>query len=195
MKTLSIILLLFLTAFNEKSCLKMDILLLVDMSGSVQGYEEFVKEATESFVRQFNLSENGIRMGIIKFAGKASIISSLTSDKEELEYRLVLFKDERAYGTTNMLQALEIGLNEFLENDRGVRKLIIIITDGSPTSDEQRTKMIAEQIKNLGIGICGVLISSYEADEEYLQEISSNCYVRTDYYNLINELKNLEICL
>ena len=54
MMFLSIILL-----FTTHGCLKLDIILVADLSGSVYRYEYFVADAFDAFINRFELSETG----------------------------------------------------------------------------------------------------------------------------------------
>lgn len=180
------------------SCLQMDIMLLGDFSASVDGHEKFVTDAFSAFVNKFDLDENGLKIGVIGFSNDATLISPLTSDKEKISTGIDKWveSDYGTGGTTNMKDAMFLAMNEFTVNGRTLyRKLLIVVSDGKPDSPDQ-VLAISEQFKSMNIGVCGVLIVAENYDDKYMKNLSSNfCYVETDYNNLIEELKKMDICL
>lgn len=195
-----VIIILFLSSLNApkepSSCLEMDIILIGDYSGSVIGHEKFIADAFSSFVSQFELSEETMKIGLITFNSKAKLISPITSSKSTLETHINELYTIPAMSTTNMSDALYMALNEFNSSGRpGFRKLIILVSDGAPDTPTQ-TKQIADQLKLSNVSICGVLIQNGEANDDYMKNISSNfCYVQSNFANLTNELKKLDICI
>jgi Mg-chelatase subunit ChlD len=182
---------------SNNGCLQIDIMLLGDFSQSVNGHEKFVSGAFNAFAKRFELSEDGVKIGAIIFDSDAILISPLTSDELFLHNQLdSLTYYYEANGTTNMLGALHVAMDQFVDNGRvGYRKIIIVISDGQPDISS-RVLELARQIKSLNIGICGVLVLANNNSSEFMREVSSDfCYVETDYENLILELKKLEICM
>lgn len=200
-------------------CLQMDIMLLGDLSSSVEGYEPFVAHAFISFVNQFELSETGIKIGVITFNSSPNLISPLSSDTGVVRRKTRTLLHRAGSGSTNMLGALAMAIDQFTRNGRtDYKKMIILISDGEPDAEEDVLET-AKQIKSLNIGICGVLIIVEEdRDTPFkstvypygtfgipivkrdgrvtMKKISSDfCYVESNYENLIIELKKLDICM
>ncbi|NJO64809.1 MAG: VWA domain-containing protein [Richelia sp. RM2_1_2] len=200
MKATLLILLLFFPVFSsyEESkgtgCLQLDIMVLVDMSQSVSGHESFVKDAVGAFVNRFEFAEEGIKMGMVRFASDAYLITELTSNKTLFHRGMFTISD--ADGLTNMCDAFTIAANEFIKHGRmGVRKIAIIISDGQPTAGGNALEA-AQVMKILGTTVCGIFIDAHMGQKEFLREISSEyCYVESDYENLVNELEKMDICL
>lgn len=227
MKILIIAVLLFLSNSNTvlnkpiNGCLQMDIMLLGDFSSSVYGYEAFVSGALSEFVNQFDLSEDGIKIGAVTFTSTGNLICPLTSNKTLLKNKVDSLQFFRSSGSTNMLSAIKVAVNQFATNGRqDYKKMIIIISDGEPDAEDEVLKLAKEIKETTSIGICGILILMKEEDDsstpdiyqvptysypigkvnrngnKTMREISSEfCYVESNYENLIKELKKLDICI
>ena len=100
-----------------------------------------------------------------------------------------------ASGLTDISSGLLIGAREFNQNGRrGVRKLMILISDGGDLP--YLTLPVADAIKNNGIQICSIILRTGDTNLELMQEVSSdNCYTISSYQELVMELKALSICL
>jgi len=179
------------------SCLQMDIFIIGDFSTSIDGNERFVADAMLEFTDRFDLSDYGLKIGIIGFGSEASLITPLTSDREVIISGINKYLEDEDGGTTNMTAALNMGLAEFYSKSArpDYRKLIVLISDGDPDSSNE-VYALASQIKSMGIGICGVLVQASVNKPEYMRIISSEfCYVESDYKNLVSELQKLDICM
>ncbi len=194
MKILFLSILLLFTPYKDKySCLELDIVVLVDISGSLQGYELYVHNALNSLIDGLKTSEDGIRMGIAVFGSRGEILSSLSGDKEIIKSQIShIFATG---GSTNMTDGLYVTLNEFINNGRqGVKKLIVVISDGDVDS-VQGTTLAAQQLKLANISICSVLIVAKRINAQLMKDISNGCYLESDYENLPKEIEKLDICI
>ena len=185
MKLLYILLLLMCNVtITDPQCLKLDLVLLVDVSGSVQGHEYFINNAVKEFITKFKNTD--VNIGMITFA-----------DNAKIEFHL---GDAPIYtittsGTTDLSDAIDLGVVE-LFSDRarnGYRKMLLIISDGSP-NDINGSKIKAQQSKTIGIGIAGVLINAADSHPDYMKEIS-DVYVETNFELLSEELLKLNLCI
>lgn len=190
---LPLFLLLLSFETKDKGCLEMDIVILADLSGSVENYEPFVVEAVEAFVNKTDISEEGIRLGIIGFNDNPFIISPIYGDKEEIKNNIHSF-DFSGHDLTNMTDALQLSLIELFKERQSVQKLLIIISDGA-VSDRSTTRLTIEQLKAVNVGICAVLIRNSSSQNDFMKEISSGCYVETSYESLVTELAKMDTCL
>lgn len=207
-----LILLCSMSMKEEAGCLQLDIILIADLSGSVRGFEPFVSNALNAFTDKFDLDEEGIEIGAIVFNTNSYLLSRITSNKKELDTKLKSMAFITAIGDTNMLLALQMAIDEFMAHGRrGFSKIIVIVSDGVP-SDSEKT---AEQIKGIGITVCGVFIDNTPTeknkDDEYsgygnthtvnndstfMKTISSpGLYVKSNYQGLVDELGKLDVCL
>ena len=216
MKTILFLALLTLFGFTSKQppsedCLRLDVILIGDTSDSVIGYESFIDTAFTSFVDKFEMADQSIRMGVIQFSDDAHVLCHLTGDKQIVKKSLNKFK-EKANGSTNMLAAFWAAVREFKTNGRlDVKKVIVIVSDGEPSSIIETTSVATHLKDTLGIDICGVLVVKIDNDDgsfqmmynvrdsyspQFMKNISSDfCYVESDFKTLKNKLMRLSICL
>lgn len=192
MKTVIFILLLGLFKPGDR-CLEMDILLIGDMSGSVEGKEDFVIDAIEVFVESIETEENGIRIGVIAFNNVPSLVSPLYGNKQEIRDNVEQY-GWFAHGSTNMSLAFQIAYNELSRDRQNVRKLIILISDGEAT-DKDDAENTVKELKMVNVGICCVLVRNDSSNPMFMKKISDGCYVESSYENLAYELLKMDICI
>lgn len=173
----------------------MDIMILADMSGSVQFYQDFVSEATQAFINRFELSDNGVRIGLVTFSTDAVLVSEVSTNKALLINQAKGITNKEAIGYTNLSSALQIAAVELM-NNRASPKMIIVITDGNP-DDINKSRMIAQGLRDLNqITVCGVLVNNSIAKGNFLNELCTHgCYTETNYSALASELEKMNICL
>lgn len=194
MKLTFLLLFLLIPPREEISgCLEMDIIILCDLSGSVEGKEQFITEAVTTFVDKIDISETGIRVGVMGFNEIPFIVSGLNGNKEEIKH-LVEDYPFSGEGLTYMSTGLQVAFNELSRDRPGVQKLIILISDGA-ASDEDDAMTVVDQLKFVNVGICGVLIRNASSDSDFMKKISNGCYVESSYESLVVELAKMDICL
>lgn len=205
---------------NDAGCLRADILLLADLSSSIAGYEEFIHDAAYTFIDKFELADNGIRIGFITFSSLAYLHYPLSSDKDSLKLATSILAPRMSGGSTNLSQAFEIATNELSTNGRpDALKMVLVITDGEP-DDLDKTidrATILKQTPGTMIWCIFVSKAALKSDPdpsqywfygvpssvssrvnglENLKKIASpNCVIESDYNNLVDQIKKLDICL
>ena len=198
MKKLLLIIILSLcsTGTYSQGCIRADIVLLADMSGSVKGHQKYVHDALYAFVDRFELSDDGVRMSLITFNDDPVVMFPLGTDKELLLHAIDIVGETMPEGSTYMFGAFQSAMNEFQKRGIHRNRIVIVISDGSP-NHAYETKEIAKDIQfTFGAKVFGVLINTYDEDDAFMKEISSpDCYVETQYELLANELQKLDICL
>lgn len=101
-----------------------NLVLLLDVSGSVEERMDFIRKAARDFLRTTSPQD---RISIISFRDDIQVISDFTTDRSMLSRKL----DEMdAGGGTALYDALGYVLSEPLRRLRGERTAIVIITDG-----------------------------------------------------------------
>jgi len=195
-----VIVALFFVLYSFKSpdtgCAKLDIMLIADMSGSVDGYQGYIYDALFDFANNLELDENGIRIGLTVFNYTDTILYHLDDNKPKLIQAIHTIKSTSADGGTYLYTTLQHTTQEFIKRGRQDSKwIVIIITDGNPAQLFDVVKE-AKRMHSLGIMIFGVMVESKEENESALRDISSpNCYISTNYQLLTEELKKLDLCL
>lgn len=133
--------LLIATSFTEvksQGCLTADMMIMVDWSGSECGNEQKLTTAAALFVSELEISDYQLRVGVLTFSDEPLELVKLTGNKDSLLYEISKMSLGSAYGGTQINESLEVVANE-LVNDRPVRKIIIIISDGEIDDIEEAT--------------------------------------------------------
>jgi Ca-activated chloride channel family protein len=114
-------------AFFSTTEAPFDLILMLDLSGSVQEKLDLIKKSALKFV---NAARPIDRIGLVTFAGDTRVVAPLTSDRDELE-REIKKKIKKPNGGTLFWDAMAKVLNEIVatKND-GRRTAIIVMTDG-----------------------------------------------------------------
>lgn len=103
---------------------KVNLVLLLDVSGSVDNYVNFIRKAARSFIETVGPND---RTAIVLFNEDVKVLSDFTSDKVSLSKSLDSFD---AGGSTAYYDALAYTLADTLRPLRGERTAIVVLTDG-----------------------------------------------------------------
>ncbi|MCD9188216.1 MAG: VWA domain-containing protein [Pyrinomonadaceae bacterium] len=101
-----------------------NLVLLLDVSGSVDNYVNFIRKAARSFV---NTVDKKDKVAIVIFNEDVQVISNFTTDKTRLSESLDTFD---AGGATALYDSLGFVLTETLRPMKGERTAIVALTDG-----------------------------------------------------------------
>ena len=101
-----------------------NLVLLLDVSGSVEERIDFIRKAARSFV---NTSGSDDKLAIITFRDDVQVVSKFTSDKNALSQSLDTFD---AGGGTALYDSLAYVLADTLRPLKGERTAIVILSDG-----------------------------------------------------------------
>ena len=178
---------------TNRGCLKADVIVLVDISWSVKGYEDQINRALIGFVDDLDISEDGIHAGIIAFSDNARTLCRLTGNHDEFDDT---FKQVRSDdGSTSMKEGVIAVMDEFAKRGRAdAIRVVIIISDGD-AQDKEETIPLIESFSLIQTMVCSVLIKNDVSEPEFMRRIGGNCYLETDYRQLYRELERLDFCL
>jgi len=101
-----------------------NLVLLLDVSGSVENYVNFIRKAARAFVDTVDKDD---RVSVIIFNDDVKVLSKFTTDKGKLSESLDTFD---AGGGTAYYDALAFTVADTLRPMRGERTAIVILTDG-----------------------------------------------------------------
>jgi Mg-chelatase subunit ChlD len=101
-----------------------NLVLLLDVSGSVDDYVNFIRKAARAFVNTVDAQD---RVSIVLFNEDVKVLSNFTTDKDRLSKSLDTFD---AGGATAFYDAIGYTLTETLYPLKGDRTAIVILTDG-----------------------------------------------------------------
>lgn len=189
-----------LCSSSPRSCQKLDIMLVGDLSGSMIGMESQVADAFNTFISTLDVSQDNIRIGIGTFSDHFTLHTALTGSITQLQGAISLVRGSRGRGTTNMSGAINKAAEQlYFDHRSNISKIIILITDGAPNSADN-TRASANQLPAAGIMLCGVFVHGDADDDssrgsDFLRELCPQCYAHTNYLTLSEELKKLSICL
>jgi VWFA-related protein len=111
----------------EPATSSFNLVLLVDVSGSVDNYVNFIRKAARNFV---NTVDKNDKVAIIIFNQDVEVLSNFTTDKVKLSESLDTFD---AGGGTAYYDALAYTLAETLRPLKGDRTGVVVLTDGEDT--------------------------------------------------------------
>ncbi|HET9529488.1 MAG TPA: VWA domain-containing protein [Blastocatellia bacterium] len=123
------------------SSVPVNVVMMLDASGSVVGEIASLRDAAMKFVEQLGPED---KVSVTEFHTDVELIQDWTSNAEELKHAIswrfkpgmVRTKEGRsAYGTTSLFDAIYLTAEEQLSKVEG-RKAIIILTDGDDTSSK-----------------------------------------------------------
>ena len=110
----------------ESSSAPFDLVLLIDLSGSTREVVKLIRGAAVRFVEAARPAD---RIGVITFAGQATVVSGLTGDRELLRQRIETI--DTARGDTKLYDATNFAMEEVLKDSRKSRRTaIVLMSDG-----------------------------------------------------------------
>lgn len=119
-----------------RSTAPFNLVLLLDVSGSVENYVNFIRKAARNFVDTVDERD---RVSIVMFNEDVKILSPFTTDKQKLSKSLDTFD---AGGGTAYYDALAYAVADTLRPMKGERTAIVILTDG----DDNRSFLAFESL-------------------------------------------------
>lgn len=108
----------------EPASAPFNLVLLLDVSGSVEEHINFIRKAARNFINTVGPRD---RVAVISFRDDIQVISDFTTDHALLSQRL---KDIDAGGPTALYDALAYTLVQQLKPLRGERTAVVILSDG-----------------------------------------------------------------
>lgn len=131
-----------------------NIVLLLDISGSVDNYVNFIRKAARNFI---NTVDRNDRISIILFNDDVAVLSPFSADKNELSEKLDTFD---AGGGTAYYDALAYTLAETLRPLKGERTAIVVLTDGDDNRSFLAFDTLAGSIRESGALIYPLYVPS-----------------------------------
>ena len=113
-----------------------NLVLLLDVSGSIENYVTFIRKAAREFV---NTVDKNDRISIVTFRDDVSVLADFTTDKAKLSQSLDSFD---AGGSTAYYDALGYALSESLRPLKNDRTAVVVLTDG----DDNRSFLAFESL-------------------------------------------------
>lgn len=131
-----------------------DLVLLLDVSGSVDSYITFIRKAARAFVETVDKRD---RIAIVTFNVDVKVLSGFTTDHEKLSESLDTFD---AGGGTAYYDALGYVLTDTLRPLRGRRTAIVVLSDGDDNRSFLPLGSLAGSIEESGALIYPLYVPS-----------------------------------
>ncbi|MCU0238756.1 MAG: VWA domain-containing protein [Pyrinomonadaceae bacterium] len=101
-----------------------NLVLLLDVSGSVEDYEDFIRKTATEFVNTMNPND---RISIVTFRDDVQTLNRFTTDRKELVQSLASLESG---GSTSLYDSIAYVLADTLRPLRGERTAIVVLSDG-----------------------------------------------------------------
>ncbi|HMT08059.1 MAG TPA: VWA domain-containing protein [Pyrinomonadaceae bacterium] len=131
-----------------------NLVLLLDVSGSVENYQTFIRKAARAFVDTVDKND---RVSIVTFNDDIKVLSKFTTDKRLLSASLDTFD---AGGGTAYYDALAYTVAETLRPLKGERTAIVVLTDGDDNRSFLAFDSLAGSIQESGALIYPLYVPS-----------------------------------
>lgn len=131
-----------------------NLVLLLDVSGSVEERLDFIRKAALSFVASANPQD---RIAIVSFRDDVQLISDFTTDRQLLARRV---KNIQAGGATALYDALAYSLVDTLKPLRGERTGVVVLSDGDDNRSFLTFPSIIETIIETGAVVFPLYVPS-----------------------------------
>jgi VWFA-related protein len=122
--------------FFQTTAAPFNLVLALDLSGSIKDKLDIVKSAALRFVEVLGPQD---KVAVVTFTDEIRVVSQLTSDREELKRRIKAV--DRSQGGTAFYEALWFSLMDTLRGTRGQRNAIVVMTDGVDSSLDRYNPM------------------------------------------------------
>jgi len=138
----------------EPSTAPFNLILLLDVSGSVENYQTFIRKAARAFVDTVDKND---RVSIVTFNDDIKVLSKFTTDKRLLSASLDTFD---AGGGTAYYDALAYTIAETLRPLKGERTAVVVLTDGDDNRSFLAFDSLAGSIQESGALIYPLYVPS-----------------------------------
>ena len=128
----------------QPSSAPFNLVLLLDVSGSVEERLDFIRKAALNFIQTVGPRD---RIAIVSFRDDVQLISDFTTDRAQLAERI---KDIQAGGGTALYDSIAYALVHTLKPLRGERTGVVILSDGDDNKSFIPFNSIAEAVVETG---------------------------------------------
>ena len=185
---------------KPQGCLTADVVLILDWSSSESGNEARLASAASEFISNLDISDVQLRVAVITFSNKTTVVSKLNGDKEDLMSKVSALRLFDAGGGTWITESVQASL-VMLNNNRDVPKFVIIISDGIIPDAPVASIYLQEAKSKIPLQVFAVQIadpSAVDVDDGFLtlsaltgdsKKVSSSSIT-----GLVESLKKLSLC-
>ncbi|PYT08484.1 MAG: hypothetical protein DMF60_04695, partial [Acidobacteria bacterium] len=122
--------------FFQPTAAPFNLVLVLDLSGSIKDKLDIVKSAALRFVDILGPQD---KIAVVTFTDEIRVVSQLTNDRDELKHRIKAV--DRSQGGTAFYETMWFSLMDTLRGTRGQRNAIVVMTDGVDSSLDRYNPM------------------------------------------------------
>ncbi len=122
--------------FFQSTNAPFNLVLLLDLSGSIKDKLDIVKSAALRFIDVLSPQD---KVAVVTFTDEIRVVSQLTDDRVELKRRIKSIDQSR--GGTAFYEAMWFSLMDTLRGTRGQRNAVVVMTDGVDSSLDRYNPM------------------------------------------------------
>lgn len=122
--------------FFQSTSAPFNLVLLLDLSGSIKDKLDVVKSAALRFIDVLGPQD---KVAVVTFTDEIRVVSQLTEDRVELKRRIKAIDQSR--GGTAFYEAVWFSLMDTLRGTRGQRNAVVVMTDGVDSSLDRYNPM------------------------------------------------------
>ncbi len=120
-----------------------DVVLVLDMSGSMSGRMEQLKEASSAFIEGVGGRLSNTRIAVVAYDDRAEVIAEFSMDRQ---YQIKQINKLYARGGTEYLKALQCA-DELLKESKADYRSLIMFSDGSPNDSKTAISEFAKELR------------------------------------------------
>ncbi len=155
-----------------------NLVLVLDLSGSIQDKLDVVKSAALRFMDVIGPQD---KVAVLVFTDEIKVISSLSSDRDTVRKRIKTI--EKTAGATKFYEAMWFALADTLRGTKGQRNAIVVMTDGvdssldryDPLPSRVSFERLARKLEESDVLVFPVYLDT-EFDEVFRGRSSSEAY-------------------
>ena len=143
-----------------------------------------VINSTKELINNISKNNANTKMGVISFSSSANVLQNLTNNKEQLLNACDNFAKQSASGDTNMIAGINLAKSSFTASANN--KILILLTDGLPSSNGQYVKNSLKDEKVYIITTLVGLENAKDAEKATINDIfgSAENPVANKFYNI-----------
>ncbi|HBN56945.1 MAG TPA: hypothetical protein DD414_09230, partial [Lachnospiraceae bacterium] len=120
-----------------------DVVLVLDMSGSMSGRMEQLKEASSAFIEGVGGRLSNTRIAVVAYDDRAEVIAEFSMDRQ---YQIKQINKLYDRGGTEYLKALQCA-DELLKESKADYRSLIMFSDGSPNDSKTAISEFAKELR------------------------------------------------
>ncbi len=138
-----------------------DIVFILDGSDSLVGVWSDMIRFVVDVVNSFTIGPEAIRVGLVQFAQRAEVEIALGQINDKRVLTDTIARTTNIGGSSDLRRAAILTTEQFqkFSTRSGANDIVIVLTDGSPTTENQATRDAINDLKREGVAIIPISVS------------------------------------